>query len=115
MKKLKTKSSERIIFMTPPLKEEIQTRLKQIEEDKERLGERYFDYGLLICQPNGRPIEPALSYKKFKNWLVKQEGRYPDIVFTACVIPALLISWSSVKAISSQYKAIPAIKQRGFF
>ena len=81
LKKLKTKSSERVIFMTPQLREEIQTRLKQIEEDKERLGERYFDYGLLICQPNGRPIEPALSYKRFKKWLAQQEGQYPDIVF----------------------------------
>lgn len=81
LKTPKTKSSERIIFMTPQLKEEIRQRILQIEKDKALLGDRYFDYGLLICQPNGRPIEPGLSYKKFKRWLNEQEGKYPDIAF----------------------------------
>ena len=81
LKKLKTRSSERIIFMTPQLKEEIRRRMEQIKRDKERLGDRYFDFGLLLCQPNGRPIEPAMCYKMFRQWQARMGGKYPSIVF----------------------------------
>lgn len=64
----KTEGSTRKQYLTTPLMLEIQERLRQIEEHKEILGPEYHDYGLLICQCNGKPIDPKALSKAFKKW-----------------------------------------------
>ena len=64
----KTEGSTRKQYLTTPLLLEIKERLEQIERNKEFFGEEYIDYGLLICQPNGRPIDPNHFDKWFKDW-----------------------------------------------
>ena len=54
--------------MTMPLMLEIKERMAEIEENKRLLGKDYQDFGLLICQPNGRPYEPKAFNKKLKEW-----------------------------------------------
>ena len=64
----KTEGSTRKQYLTTPLMLEIQERMQQIEEHKEILGPEYPDYGLLICQCNGKPIDPKALSKAFKKW-----------------------------------------------
>jgi len=54
----KTEDSHRKQYLTEPLIREIQERLAEIEENKRFFGSDYQDYGLLICQPDGRPLDP---------------------------------------------------------
>lgn len=72
LKSPKTEGSVRKQYLTAPLLEEIGRRLKQIEENKRLLGNEYQDYGLLICHPDGRPIDPKYLNKSFKRWQAQQ-------------------------------------------
>lgn len=64
----KTEGSYRKYYLTTPLLQEIKERLEQIRQNKEFFGEEYHDYGLLICQPDGRPFDPKAFDKKFKEY-----------------------------------------------
>lgn len=64
----KTEGSHRKQYLTTPLLHEIRERLTQIKNDTAFLGDEYHDYGLLICQPDGRPIDPKHFDKWFKDY-----------------------------------------------
>ena len=61
----KTEGSHRKQYLTGPLLSEIRERLDEITRCKEFFSEEYQDYGLLLCQPDGRPIDP----KNLDKWL----------------------------------------------
>ena len=67
LKAPKTEGSVRQQYLTTPLLWEIKERLDEIEEYKRLFGVDYKDYGLLICKPDGKPIDPHSFVKKFKN------------------------------------------------
>ena len=46
----------------------IRRRLERIEKDKAYYGDKYNDYGLLLCWPNGNPMEPINLGRAFKRW-----------------------------------------------
>lgn len=54
----KTEDSHRKQYLTTPLLDELRGRLARIEENKAFFREEYRDYGLLICQTDGRPVDP---------------------------------------------------------
>lgn len=64
----KTDGSTRKQYLTTPLLQEIKQRLVEIEGNKALLGKEYHDYGLLFCQPDGRPIDPKYFNSAFKDW-----------------------------------------------
>ena len=64
----KTEGSLRKQYLTRPLVQEIKERIAEINRSKESLGSEYQDNGLLICQPDGRPIDPNNLCKSFKEW-----------------------------------------------
>ena len=64
----KTEGSYRKQYLTAPLLHEIRERLEQIQRNKEFFGAEYQDYGLLLCHPDGRPIDPDNFVKWFKDW-----------------------------------------------
>lgn len=66
LKDPKTEGSRRKQYLTTPLLKEIRARLDTIRENKELLGPEYQDHGLLICQPDGTPIDPKSLDKAFK-------------------------------------------------
>ena len=68
LKAPKTDDSFRKQYLTAPLLKEIQQRLEEIRENKVALGRDYHDYGLLIYQPDGRPIDPNNLCKAFRRW-----------------------------------------------
>ena len=75
----KTDSSNRIMNLTAPLRQEIEKRLQYIQSCKKRLGNSYHDYGLLICQDNGDPIESKLLLNWFHKWQKKQKETSPSL------------------------------------
>jgi hypothetical protein len=58
LKDPKTEGSRRKLYLTFPLMREIQERLAQVKRNKEFFGKEYFEYGFLLCHPDGRPIDP---------------------------------------------------------
>ncbi len=61
---------ERAVPLTPEVMEAL--RKLRVEQELERAscGQHYEDFGLVFCQPNGRPLDPkSLSRWHFKRWL----------------------------------------------
>lgn len=79
LKTPKTTKSKRIMFLSDPLMLEIQNRIKHIQQSKELLGKEYHDHGLLLCLPNGDPIEPKLVLKWFKKWQKRSGLCFPEL------------------------------------
>jgi integrase len=70
LKTPKTEDSERKLFLNAHLLEEISRMIHQIEKNKAFFGDEYHDYGLLLAQPNGDPIETTRLEKWFRDWQV---------------------------------------------
>lgn len=68
LKTPKTEGSLRKQYLTRPLVQEIKERIAEINKAKELLGPEYQDNGFLICQPDGRPVDPNNLCKSFKEW-----------------------------------------------
>ena len=80
LKKTKTASSNRAIFMTAVLKEELKHWLKRLEMDEAVEPERYRNSGMLLRLPNGLAVEPILIRKKFIKWQ-DEHPEFTRIVF----------------------------------
>ena len=68
LKTPKTEGSLRKQYLTRPLVQEIKERIAEINKAKELLGPEYQDNGFLICQPDGRPVDPNNLCKSVKEW-----------------------------------------------
>ena len=79
LKEPKSESSVRDIWI-PPTVSSILWQLKKEQEDlKERIGDAYSDFDMVIAQDNGRPIELRLIDKAFAK-LIKNNN-FPKVVF----------------------------------
>ena len=81
MKKPKTKTSTRTLYITDELRNELQTRKEKIEQQRKYYGANYADYNLVFALEDGYPIEPKLCEKWFKKWQNGPGLAFPDIVF----------------------------------
>ena len=95
LKKTKTASSNRTIFMTTVLKEELKHWLKRLEMDEAVDPERYRNSGMLLRLPNGLAVEPILIRKKFIKW----QDEHPE--FTRIVFHGLRHSSATYQLIES--------------
>ena len=102
LKKTKTASSNRTIFMTTVLKEELKHWLKRLEMDEADTDGRYRNSGMLLRLPNGLAVEPVLIRKKFEKWQ-DAHPEFPHIVFHglrhSSATYQLMISGGDVKAV----------------
>lgn len=73
IKRPKTEGSVRKIYLTNQLCTEIRDRLEQIQKNKDFYEEEYHDYGLLICWPNGLPIEPSKLLRILRTWQMEND------------------------------------------
>ena len=102
LKKTKTASSCRTIFMTEALKEELKHWFKHLEMDEADMDGRYRNSGMLLRLPNGLAVEPVLIRKKFEKW---QDAHpvFPHIVFHglrhSSATYQLMISGGDIKAV----------------
>ncbi len=81
LKKPKTSSSVRMIYLSAPLIKELTERKKIIENMKEALGPEYIDNNLVFSFENGMPIEVKLCTKWFKNWQKVSNLGFPVLTF----------------------------------
>lgn len=79
LKKPKTKSSIRRVWLPETVARMLVDWKKQQEEMKEFLGNEYYDYNLVLSLPNGRPLEGQVISRSFKA-LIRKNG-LPDVVF----------------------------------
>lgn len=79
LKKPKTKSSERKVWLPKTVAYIMKEWKKSQEEIKGFLGDEYEDFNLVIALPNGRPCENRVLEKEFIK--LKQEAELPNIVF----------------------------------
>ena len=76
LKKPKTDGSHRKQYITTPLLHEIAERIQQIQRCKDFFQEEYQDHGLLICQPDGTPLDPCYLVRGFRK--CQQEMGIPE-------------------------------------
>ena len=79
LKDPKTPTSNRVIYMTAPIKEELMKRRQVVERRRLVLGEEYKDYNLVICLEDGRLVEPKLIAKWFKKFIARHGGAIPEV------------------------------------
>ena len=80
LKKPKTKKSQRILYMTKPLKDELLAWLEKLKEDEVNADGRYRNCGQLFRLPNGLPVAPEALSKWYREWRDKHP-EFEKIVF----------------------------------
>lgn len=79
LKKPKTESSIRKVWLPKTLAYILRDWKKAQDELKEFSGDEYQDYDLVVALPNGRPCEGRLIHKEFN--ALKESAGLPDVVF----------------------------------
>lgn len=79
LKKPKTKSSERKVWLPRALAYILREWKKWQDGAKEVLGSEYEDSGLVLALPNGRPCEGKLIEESFQR--LKEQENLPNVVF----------------------------------
>jgi integrase len=79
LKKPKTKSSIRRVWLPKTVAEMLVSWKQSQDEMKELLDKEYHDFNLVVSLPNGRPLEGQVISRSFKE-LIRQHG-LPDVVF----------------------------------
>ena len=80
LKKLKTKKSNRVLYMTKPLKVELLAWLEKLKQDEQNASEKYSNCGQLFRLPDGLPIAPELLTKWYRLWRA-EHPEFEQIVF----------------------------------
>ena len=80
LKKPKTKKSNRVLYMTKPLKEELLAWLEKLKQDEQNVSEKYSNCGQLFRLPDGLPIAPELLTKWYRLWRA-EHPEFEQIVF----------------------------------
>ena len=102
LKRTKTKKSNRVLYMTKPLKEELLAWLEKLKQDEQNAPEKYSNCGQLFRLPDGLPIAPELLTKWYRLWRA-EHPEFEQIVFHglrhSSATYQLMISGGDVKAV----------------
>ena len=102
LKKPKTKKSNRILYMTKPLKAELLAWLEKLKQDEQNAPEKYSNCGQLFRLSDGLPIAPELLTKWYRLWRA-EHPEFEQIVFHglrhSSATYQLMISGGNVKAV----------------
>jgi integrase len=79
LKKPKTESSIRKIWLPKTLAYILRKWKESQDEMKNFLGDEYQDFNLVVAQPNGRPCEDRIILKDFSK--LKEKAGLPNVVF----------------------------------
>ena len=80
LKRTKTKKSNRILYMTKPLKKELLAWLEKMKQDEQNAPEKYSNSGQLFRLPDGLPIAPDVLTKWYRMWRA-EHPEFEKIVF----------------------------------
>ena len=102
LKKTKTKKSNRVLYMTKPLKEELLAWLDKMKQDEQNAPEKYSNCGQLFRLPDGLPIAPDVLTKWYRQWRA-EHPEFEKIVFHglrhSSATYQLMISGGDIKAV----------------
>ena len=102
LKKPKTKKSNRILYMTKPLKAELLAWLEKLKQNEQNAPEKYSNCGQLFRLPDGLSIAPELLTKWYRLWRA-EHPEFEQIVFYglrhSSATYLLMISGGDVKAV----------------
>ena len=102
LKKPKTKKSNRVLYMTKPLKAELLAWLEKLKQDEQNAPEKYSNCGQLFRLSDGLPIAPELLTKWYRLWRA-EHPEFEQIVFHglrhSSATYQLMISGGDVKAV----------------
>lgn len=79
LKKPKTKSSERKVWLPKTVAYILREWKKSQDELRNFLGKEYQDFDLVVALPNGRPCENRIIEKEFSQ--LKEKAELPNVVF----------------------------------
>lgn len=79
LKKPKTESSIRKVYLPKTVALMLRKRKEEVEELKELYGEEFYNYDLVFCQPNGKPFDSSMLTRRFNNFI--DEHELPKVVF----------------------------------
>lgn len=79
LKSPKTKTSVRRVYLPKTVAEMLVEQKKEQDYLKDVFGEEYEDYNLVICYPNGRPMESSKISKMLDDLI--QKNNLPKVVF----------------------------------
>ena len=80
LKRVKTRKSNRVLYMTKPLKEELLAWLDRMKQDEQATPGKYSNCGQLFRLPDGLPIAPELLAKWYRQWR-EAHPEFEKIVF----------------------------------
>ena len=80
LKRAKTQKSNRVLYMTKPLKEELLAWLEKLKQDEQPAPEKYSNCGQLFRLPDGLPIAPDVLTKWYRQWR-DEHPEFEKIVF----------------------------------
>ena len=80
LKRVKTRKSNRVLYMTKPLKEELLAWLDRMKQDEQAAPDKYSNCGQLFRLPDGLPIAPELLTKWYRQWR-EAHPEFEKIVF----------------------------------
>ena len=80
LKKPKTKKSSRTLYLTKPLRDELQAWLEKLKQDEADMDGRYRNCGQLFRLPNGLPVAPEAFSKWYRTWRA-EHPEFEKIVF----------------------------------
>lgn len=79
LKEPKTKTSTRKVFLPKTVAEMLKVRYQEIQEYKELFGDEFYDYNLVFCNANGRPLEHQIITRSLQKLI--RENDLPPVVF----------------------------------
>ena len=102
LKRVKTKKSNHVLYMTKPLKEELLAWLEKMKQDEQSAPEKYSNCGQLFRLPDGLPIAPDVLTKWYRMWRA-EHPEFEKIVFHglrhSSATYQLMISGGDIKAV----------------
>ncbi len=85
----KSRAGRRVIAMPPQLVDALRRHRAEQDEERKELGDYWEDYGLVFCQPGGRPIDPRRDWRDWKDLLAAagvRDARLHDARHTAATL-----------------------------
>ena len=111
LKKPKTKKSNRVLYMTKPLKEELLAWLEKLKQDEQNAPEKYSNCGQLFRLP-GWSAHCARTADQVVSAMASQRTRSSSrSCSTVCGIPVPPTSSCSRTVISSRCRATQAMRR----
>ena len=80
LKKPKTRKSNRVLYLTKPLREELLAWLEKLKQEEADADGQYRNCGQLFRLPNGLPVAPEALSKWYREWR-SQHPEFEKIVF----------------------------------